>query len=459
MENLDLIFALLNQYVFQLGKNNLQDLRYYFQTNPATSGNQLVEEVLNAVDTYNLEQLGQPLFDSILMKCCKTPAEKQQIMSSIMKWKSYGKEEIKPTIKVIQNLIAASKLEYASRLYSNDATEYIKYIKNLNLPTGDVDVFSSTTFSGLDINTIIAEDAKGQVPTNVDWLNKAFGGMGGINRGEIGVISAPPGVGKSLFAMDLACYMAASGEKVLYVCLGDMNYRDFIQRMSSIAFGVSFADAGKNIGMMYEQLKNLVGNNLEISVNPSGTVTSGEVVDFARNKNFSVVVVDHDGNFAGATDGESLYSTYSDIYNDFTKLSMEGRLVLICSQAKIFSWDKIIGLESLSDSSKKQHVADWIMTISNVNPDCPNHLYVMSLPKARRGEVGSRAYVIRIQGRFIEIPKGLYDQLRQDREKKDYTERDIQNMINQYKAQINKIQQSLGTATTPVSPGHNPFTK
>ena len=84
MENLDLIFALLNQYVFQLGKNNLQDLRYYFQTNPATSGNQLVEEVLNAVDTYNLEQLGQPLFDSILMKCCKTPAEKQQIINSTL---------------------------------------------------------------------------------------------------------------------------------------------------------------------------------------------------------------------------------------------------------------------------------------------------------------------------------------------------------------------------------------
>lgn len=255
--------------------------------------------------------------------------------------------------------------------------------------------------------------------------------------------------------MDLAYWMASHGEHVLYVCLGDMAWLDFIIRISSIAFGVTFAEAEKNLMPMYNSLSQLLGSNLEISVNPAGVVTADDIVDRAEKGNFSVVIVDHDGNIAGATETDSMYNMYGDVYNKFTKLSLGGKLVICCSQAKVSSWGNIIGLESLSDSSRKTHNADWQMSISNVNPDCPNHLYVATLPKARRANVGSRAYLIRIQGRFKEIPKGLYDQLKTEIEPKNYTESDIDNMVHQFNINSQQIQNNVAQAQKKQK-GFNP---
>lgn len=463
--NLSLLYSLFNQYIFQGAKNNIREIKYYYQINPNTNGNPLVDEMLKAIETYDLSSIDQPLFESILSRCNKTPAEKHQIMSEIIKWKSYNKDQIAPTKKYVDDIICSSIVRQAGKLYDQSPMEYIKYLKNVNIPTGNLEVFSSTGFDNIDINTVVAEASRSKISTNINWLNQAFGGEG-INRAELGIITAPPGVGKSLVAMDLAYWMASHGEHVLYVCLGDMNWLDFITRISSIAFGVTFADAEKNLMRMYHSLCQVLGNNLEISVNPAGVVTADEIVDKAEEGNFSVVIVDHDGNIAGATETDSMYNMYGEVYNKFTKLSLAGKLVICCSQAKVGSWGNIIGLESLSDSSRKTHNADWQMSISNVNPDCPNHLYVATLPKARRGNVGSKAYLIRIQGRFKEIPKGLYEQLKMETEPKNYTEADIDAMIHNYNMQFNRInqgiqqqQQATQITAQAFNPGANPFSK
>ena len=43
MENLELVYALTNQYLFQEAKNNIVDLSYYFSVNPSTSNNKLID--------------------------------------------------------------------------------------------------------------------------------------------------------------------------------------------------------------------------------------------------------------------------------------------------------------------------------------------------------------------------------------------------------------------------------
>ena len=460
LNNLSLLFGMFNQYVFQDAKNNIQNIKYYYRVNPSTNGNPLVEEMIKAIEDYDLQAIDQPLFESILDRCGKTPSEKRQILEEVVKWKSYTKEQIEPTKNYLNEVICSTIIQQAGKLYSQSPSEYIKYLKNVNLPTSDLNIFSSTGFKNIDINTIVAEASRGKISTNIQWLNQAFGGEG-INRAELGIITAPPGVGKSLVAMDLAYWMAVHGEHVLYVCLGDMSWLDFVTRISSIAFGVTFAEAEKNLMTMYNSLSQLLGDNLEISVNPAGVVTADEIVEKAEKDNFSVVIVDHDGNIARATETDSMYNMYGDVYNKFTRLSLGGKLVICCSQAKVGSWGNIIGLESLSDSSRKTHNADWQMSISNVNPDCPNHLYVATLPKARRANVGSKAYLIRIQGRFKEIPKGLYDQLRMETEPKNYTEAEIDTMIHNYNMQISRIQQRVNQATQEASQvkftGPNPF--
>lgn len=443
MNNFDLLYSLFNPYIYQEAKNNIGSLEYYFQTNPNTMANPLVDELLKAIKTYDYAAIGEPLFQSILARCRKNQGESAKIMSEIIKWSGYNQEQMKPAVKYLQDVCANLVLQKANKLYSESPSEYIKYIKNYNFATSDREVFSSTKFSKVDINSIIAENDRGAVSTNIAFLNKAFEPHNGIERGQLGIICAPPGVGKSLLSMDLALWMASHGEKVIYYCLGDMNMRDFIVRMGAIAFGMPFAEVYKNLAAVYDNLTKMVGDNLEISINPAGVVTADEMVDMAMNGGFSVVIVDYDGNIAGAQEGESMYNTFGTIYNTLTKLSLAGKLTLVCAQPKVFAWDKQIELADIGESSKKQHAADFIVTLSNVNQDCPNHLYTIKLPKARRGKVGSKSYMIRIGGRFKEIPKGLYDQLRQVTEEKDYTEQEIDSMIHEFNYHMSQIQKNI----------------
>ena len=118
--NEGLVLSLFNQYLFQEAKNNIENLEYYFRTNPGTQGNPLIEELVNAIKTYSFESIGEPLFRSILMKCRKSETEIRQILDEVIKWKQYNKEEIKPAAKYLRDLVSASIITRANYLYKGD---------------------------------------------------------------------------------------------------------------------------------------------------------------------------------------------------------------------------------------------------------------------------------------------------------------------------------------------------
>ena len=95
----------------------------------------------------------------------------------------------------------------------------------------------------------------------------------------------------------------------------------------------------------------------------------------------------------------------------------------------------------VGESSRKQHTADCIIGIGR-NPDCPNHVHAIKLSKNRRGEENVISYAIRLNNaRWKMIPRGVYDQLKQNRDKVEYTEGQIDRMVEVYNQQFNRIQQ------------------
>lgn len=457
--NEGLVLSFFNQYLFQSAKNNIENLEYYFVTNPATQGNQLIEELVKAIKDYSFDSIGEPLFRSILMRCRKSDVEANQILSDIIRWKNYTKEEIKPAEQYLKDIISTAIITKANHMFSNSPSDYLKYLKTYNFNASDIDVFSAINFNEVDINSIVAETANGFVSTNINFLNEAFQPIRALERGQLGIICAPPGVGKSLEAMNLALWMASHGERVLFVCLGDNNMRDFIVRMGSIALGISFAEAYQNLNTVYNSIKGMVGNNLEISINPAGVVSADDIVEKAKSDDYSIVFIDYDSNIKGACDGDSMYLSMGNIYNKFTELTLEGKLVFICSQPKNGVWKDFIKLSDIGESSRKQHACDFCITISDLIGNNVNHLYYMSLVKARRGEVGSGAYVIRIHGRFIEIPKAVYDNIASIEERMDYDEGLINQMISDYKKSrtfLNSV--SNNGISAAVKSQLNPFT-
>ena len=223
----DLIFSCFNQYLFQDAKNNILDLQYYFQTNPQTAGNGMVSQLVDAIKTYPLENIDEPLFRSILFRSQKTPQETQEVMNEIIKWKKYTKSQIEPARKILTDVIYSVNLQKANRLYSQNPEEYVKFVKNINVKTtADLDNFSEIGFTQIDINSIIAEQAEGGVPRKFEWINNCFS-CGAYEFGQLGLIAMPPGVGKSLLSMQEALNMSLQGYKVHYLALGDLKMKDF----------------------------------------------------------------------------------------------------------------------------------------------------------------------------------------------------------------------------------------
>lgn len=455
MNNESLLLSFFNQYLFNEAKQNIEHIEYFYQTNPSTSGNPLVGELIKAIKDYNLDAIGEPLFRSILMRCQKTPQETDQIMEEILKWKKYSKEEIAPAAKDMRDVISSSIINKASYTFKDSPTEYLKFLKNVNVSTGDCEVFSSTSFDQIDINTIVAESVNSTVRTNVDLINRAFEAYGSeLPLSQIVCISATPGSGKTLFSMNLALWFASIGRKTLYVSLADQTWKDFIVRLGSIAFGITFSESYRNIKEVYENLIKITKSNLEVSVNTAGTVTVDQIVDKVMNENFDIVFIDYDGVLGFDSSGRSaedssMYSAFGDVYNKLTKLSVNGKLVFICSQPKVTSWNSgqnggLISLSDLAESSKKGQIVDAVITISKISgPECPHQIFDIRFAKARRGKVGTHGCFIRNQARFIEIPRGLAEQLKSETEERTYTDQQIQAMSERYKQQEQHIQQSL----------------
>ena len=158
MENLDFILSLFNQYCFNDAKNNIESLEYYTSVNPALSGNTLISSLLGAIKNYTFDSIDLPLFQSILMKDRKTPQEQQQIINELLRWKSYGKQQMAPTKKYLEDIIASSIIAKANSKFSNDPMGYLNYLKQSNIKIDRSEALNSQGFDKIDINTIVEND-------------------------------------------------------------------------------------------------------------------------------------------------------------------------------------------------------------------------------------------------------------------------------------------------------------
>ena len=450
MENLDLLYALFNQYLFQDAKNRIQDLKYYYNINPSTSNNPLVQELLNAIDTYTLDSIDMPLFQSIIQKSGKSQVEANQILGEIVKWKKYSKEQILPCKQFLDELSAKALISRASQF--QNPTEYVKYIRNSAFLTSDIDVFTSINLSKVDINSIIAEQSREIIKSGFDFVNRSFEPQHGYEKGQLVIVVAAPSTGKSLFLMAEALYMALSKHKVLYLALGDLKLRDFVVRMSAIYSGLPFGDAAMNLGSIATSLKRDIGDNLEISINAAGKVGAEDIVEYVKSRSdFEVIIVDYDSNLKGANDSDSMYNNLGNIYTKLNELVLMDKLLYVACQPKIGVWgEPVIQISDLGESAKKAHIADTILTIGR-EKECPNHLHTCYVAKNRRGE-NTKAYTIRLNnGRFKEIPKSLYDKLKVETDKKDYQESEMDRMIEEEL----RSQSRLGQALNNLGIGNN----
>lgn len=251
-----------------------------------------------------------------------------------------------------------------------------------------------------------------------------------LHNGEVFVHNC----GKTLFCITECLNMCINGARCHYLALGDMKQKDFVQRMGAIYSGNSFGDTMLQLHNIYPRLREALGGRFELTILPAATVKIDDYIDYMlTNPNrFDVLFIDYDSNFL-MSQSDNMYKEGGYIYDKITKLTQLGKLVFICSQPKIGSWNNVtIELSDIGESSRKVHSTDVLITISKGGLRYnPNHLGRMKIPKNRRGEEGIEVPYIRLNnGRFKIITENIYAQLIQIEGKRYFTDADINLLIS-----------------------------
>ena len=233
--------------------------------------------------------------------------------------------------------------------------------------------------------------------------------------------------GKTSYLVNEGAYAALQGFNILHVFLGDMIlYDGFVRYLSNISQVLQDDIIAmdeihqQNLLQSINEKYNGVMNRIGLLSYGSGEVTVDQLIEHIKNEqdrtgmHFDDILVDYADNFI--KDNTQLYSEGGAIYD---KLALFGRsnhsVIMVASQPKIQYWnEEIIPLEGASESSKKQHIVDLLMTFNLV--DRNSKIGTFFVPKVRRGTSGRFIRVMTEWERCTikEITEQAYNMLKAD---------------------------------------------
>lgn len=235
-----------------------------------------------------------------------------------------------------------------------------------------------------------------------------------FDYGTINVITAPPGNGKTMLILNQAVYVAKQGKHTLHLAIGDLTRRQVIIRLLAIITNNTM----QQISMLsVDQFKQFITKakakyptvfkHLHCKTIVPNSINGADLIKLICKEqdklgiHFDQVAIDYDGNVETSIsstkknvdkDNKSMYYEGADLYNAFAAFAKQNETVVwMLSQPKIQYWsNEKIPLEGLNDSSKKQHIVDFIMSLGKKIPDEPRITFFIS--KNRHGESNKTFY-------------------------------------------------------------------
>lgn len=235
-----------------------------------------------------------------------------------------------------------------------------------------------------------------------------------FDYGTINVITAPPGNGKTMLIMNQGVYVASTGKHTLHLAIGDLTRKQVIIRLLSIITKkpmqqISMLDKGqfKKFLIAAKQKYSTIFEHLHCKCIIPNAMTGVEIIKLIEaeqaklNIHFDQVVVDYDGNIetsitstkTSSKEKSSMYFENADVYNNFAQFAKQNESVVwMLSQPKIQYWQtEIVPLDGLNDSSKKQMIVDFIMSLGKKVKD--EDRVTLYISKNRHGTKDCKFYV------------------------------------------------------------------
>ena len=231
-------------------------------------------------------------------------------------------------------------------------------------------------------------------PTGLPQIDAQDVLNGGLGRGELGVVVAPTGVGKSHFLVQMGAEALRAGKNVVHYTF-ELSETAVGLRYDSNLCSIPSSDVIDRKEEVIEFYKNNSLGRLIIKEYPTGSAS----VQTLRNhieklllKSFvpSVIVIDYADIMKSSRKFDSLRHELKLVYEELRNLAMELNIpVWTASQAnREASNSDVVGLENMSEAYGKAMVADVVLSISRKSNEKSTGAGRIFVAKNRAGRDG-----------------------------------------------------------------------
>lgn len=299
------------------------------------------------------------------------------------------------SLNFCKNQALKDALEHAVDLVQEERYETIVDVVKEAITVGTPNTTGMDFFE--DIEKRYRLEDRHVIPTGIPQLDSKEIMNGGLGKGEIGVIIAPTGVGKSHWLVNLGANAMRAGKNVLYYTF-ELREEKVGLRFDSNFCRVSTTDILEEKEFVDETYKGFEGKlgRLIIKEYPTNSASvltiRSHIEKLAITKSFvpDLLIVDYADIMRSTRQYDSLRHELKLVYEELRGLGMElGIPVWTASQSNRESTDSdIVGLDKISESYGKAMVCDFIVSLSRKPLQKSNGLGNLFIPKNRLGKDG-----------------------------------------------------------------------
>jgi len=236
-------------------------------------------------------------------------------------------------------------------------------------------------------------EVKARNPVSTGW--KVIDGItgGGLGSGELGVVIAPTGVGKSMALVHLGAQAVKAGKTVVHYTL-ELADTVVATRYDSCITGVNLSDVFTKKEEIYEDIKDIEGR-LIVKEYPTKTATTQTLRNhierlIARDIKPDMVIVDYGDLLRPVDKRKEKRNELESIYEEMRGIAQTINCpVWTASQTNRTGLNaEVITMESISEAFNKCFVSDFIFTISRTIDDRATNEGRVFVAKNRNGPDG-----------------------------------------------------------------------
>ena len=234
---------------------------------------------------------------------------------------------------------------------------------------------------------------KARNPQSTGWQEIDNITAGGLGRGELGVVVAPTGAGKSMVLTALGAKAVKEGKTVVHYTL-ELSDKVIGRRYDSCITKVSLSELNNFKEQVYEEISEIKGS-LIIKEYPTKSASTQTIRNHLeklkkRGVNIGLIILDYADLLKPVSVTKEKRHDLENIYEELRGIAGEHECPLwTASQTNRSGLNaEVVTMESISEAFNKCFVADFICSVSRTAQDKVNNTGRMFVAKNRNGPDG-----------------------------------------------------------------------